>query len=161
PVSVESTLPRDLDVRILWVEGGADEANAKQTPLFTEQVFPVCSPKLLPGGRPLRDPAALAKLTLLHKHSGAAGEWSWPVWLQRLGIDPARHQTKELQLAEMGLVLSAAIQGAGVALSRSLLVHDALRAGRLVFALDRFQPMVSSKRHVARWPTANVGDEDV
>jgi LysR family transcriptional regulator, glycine cleavage system transcriptional activator len=161
PLEANSAPPPDVDVRILWVGSGEDLPNPRQRPLFTEQVFPVCSPRLLPDGLPLRDARELRRMTLLHKASGTAGEWSWSVWLNRLGVGPAGHNGPELHLAEMGLMLSAAIEGAGVALGRSLLVHDALQAGRLVVALDDFEPMPSSKRHVARWPAANVGDADV
>jgi len=34
PVNADSALPRDIDVRILWVESGADQANPKQTPVL-------------------------------------------------------------------------------------------------------------------------------
>jgi LysR family glycine cleavage system transcriptional activator len=161
PLDASSTPPPDLDLRIAWVGAGQDEAGPLQRPLFTEQVFPVCSPRLLPQGRPLASAQALAGLTLLHKASGSAGEWSWPLWLQRLGLAAVRPGGGELHLAEMSLVLAAAVQGAGVALSRSLLVHDALCDGRLVLPLAGIEPLPSSKRHIARWPAGNRGDRDV
>ncbi|MBC7958064.1 MAG: LysR family transcriptional regulator [Cytophagales bacterium] len=161
PLQADAALPPNLDVSIAWVGDGEDALTPKQRPLFTEYVFPVCSPRLLPGGRALRDAGALGQMTLLHKASVSPGEWSWPGWFNRLGITTVHPEARELHLAEMGLVLSAAIEGAGVALSRSLLVQDALEAGRLVVAVEDFEPMPSTKRHVARWPSRNIGDPGV
>jgi LysR family glycine cleavage system transcriptional activator len=64
-------------------------------PLFPTAVFPVCSPELLKGPRPLKEPNDLANHTLLHV------DWSsqtvtWPVWRMWLlaagaeGVDPER-----------------------------------------------------------------------
>jgi LysR family transcriptional regulator, glycine cleavage system transcriptional activator len=130
-------------------------------PLFNEHIFPVCSPALLPGGRPLRNAQSLARLPLLHKATHGLGEWSWPVWLDRVGAQAGAMPRSELRFAEMGLVLSAAVDGAGVALSRSLLVHDALASGRLVVPLMGIEPMRSTKKHVARWPSAKAADPDI
>lgn len=157
--NADSPVP-EVDVRILWVTAGAGEIHAAtQRPLFAEHVFPVASPKLLPQGRPLRDGQALAALPLLHKSTHATGEWSWSLWLDRLGV--SRKRGSELRFTDMGLILSAAVDGAGVALSRSLLVHDALRAGRLAVPLAGVEPMVSTKHHVARWRRARAGDPDI
>lgn len=156
----QASMPQ-ADVRILWVAPNEEPRGPTQVPLFNEQVFPVCSPALLPGGRPVRDAQALVRLPLLHKATHGMGEWSWSVWLERLGSQPGAKLRSELRFAEMGLVLSAAVDGAGVALSRSLLVHDALASGRLVVPLAGIEPMRSTKKHVARWPSARANDPDV
>jgi LysR family glycine cleavage system transcriptional activator len=160
PIENESVAIPEVDVRILWVGPGDDAASATQMPLFNEHVFPVCSPKLLPNKLRLQDKQALGSMTLLHKTTSMAGEWSWQIWLDRLGIGGPR-RGGELRFAEMGLVLSAAVDGAGVALSRSLLVHDALRSGRLAIPLTGIEPMVSSKKHVARWRKDRAQDPDI
>ncbi len=46
-------------------------------------------------------------------------------------------------------------------MARSLLVHDALKDGRLVRVLPPSWDMPSSKAHVVRWPAALMGDERV
>ena len=46
-------------------------------------------------------------------------------------------------------------------MARSLLVHDALKDGRLVRVLAPSWDMPSSKAHVVRWPAALMGDERV
>jgi len=161
PVETGDSPPPGVDVRILWVAPGEDAATSTQSPLFHERVFPVCSPRLLPGGRPLSNAVALGQMTLLHKGAVSIGEWSWPLWLDRLGVTPAARAGSEMRFAEMGLVLAAAVDGAGVALARSLLVADTIRAGRLVVAIANVTPMTSSKRHVARWSSARNDDPDV
>jgi len=158
--SIHSPIP-EVDVRILWVPAGDDTAKPHLAPLFVEQVFPVCSPRLLPQGQPLSDARQLARLPLLHKVSNLAGEWSWSVWFQRLGIQASAQAVSELRFTEMSLLMSAAVEGAGVALTRSLLAHDALASGRLVPALAEVVPMASSKWHVARWPSSRVDDPTV
>jgi LysR family glycine cleavage system transcriptional activator len=151
----------EADVRILWVGKGQDAAGATQQPLFNEHVFPVCSPRLLTEGRALGDHRALAGMTLLHKAAHGAGEWTWQVWLDRLGITPPDRSAGQLRFADIGLVLSAALEGSGVALGRSLLVHDALQSGRLVLPIVGIEPMVSSKKHVARWRRDKADDPDI
>lgn len=161
PIENEHTPLPDVDVRILWVGPDHDATTPTQRALFVEQVFPVCSPRLLRNGRALRDATALDALPLLHKTYRSTGEWSWAVWLDRLGVDAARRRGGELRFADIGLVLSAAVDGAGVALARSLLVHDALRDGRLVVPIAGVAPMPSTKRHVARWPRERADDPDI
>lgn len=161
PVEQAPAAVPHADVRILWVAPGDEPRGPTQLPLFNEWVFPVCSPALLPGGRALRDAQALARLPLLHKATHGLGEWSWPVWLDRLGALGGVAPSSELHFAEMGLVLAAAVDGAGVALSRSLLVHDALASGRLMVPLTGIEPMRSTKKHVARWPSAKSADPDI
>ena len=43
------------------------------TRLCAEEIFPVCSPKLLSGGKPLRSPADLARFTCCMSPIGKAG----------------------------------------------------------------------------------------
>jgi LysR family glycine cleavage system transcriptional activator len=141
PLEVVAAPVPEVDVRILWVNTGEAVRSATQVPLFNEQVFPVCSPMLLREGRPLRDPQALSTMTLLHKATQASGEWDWGTWLDRLGLDREGSRGAKLRFADVGLTLSAAIQGSGVALIRSLLAHDALQDGRLVIPIQGVEPM--------------------
>lgn len=161
PLESASTPIPEVDVRILWVNEADYAAGPTQAPLFAERVFPVCSPTLLPDGKPLPDPRALGNLTLLHKAALASGEWSWSTWLDRLGIDARRRRGGELRFSDLGPILSAALDGAGVALARSLLVHDALHAGRLTIPVLGFEPMTSVKKHIARWRRTRAEDPDV
>ena len=153
----------DIDVHILWQPTATARSSSTQRLLFQEQVFPVCVPGLLPRGRTLRDPKALATLPLLHKGTpgrGQGAEWSWPVWFEQLGI-AGKPPAAALRFGTIHTAISAALQGAGVVMARSLLVHDALRDGRLVRVLPSSWDMPSSKAHIVRWPAALTGDERV
>jgi len=60
----------------------------------------------------------------------------------------------------MGLCLTAAVDGAGIAISRSLLVADAISDGRLVPALAMAPNVLSTKVHIARWSPELIGDRN-
>jgi LysR family glycine cleavage system transcriptional activator len=152
----------DVDLRILWVPAAELRTTSTQQPLFRERVFPVCHPSLLPRDVAPGDPAALIGLPLLHK--GPAGratsaEWSWPAWMERLGLPASPRES--FRFASIGPAIAAALQGAGVVLARSMLVHDALADGRLVRVLPETHDRASSKVHVARWPSALREDKRV
>lgn len=151
-----------LDIQVLWQPVATARASTTQRLLFQEQVFPVCHPRLLPAGGPLDDPAGLKALPLLHKGEpgrNAGAEWSWASWFERLGLDgkPA----VSLRFLTVGTAIAAALEGAGVVLARSLLVHDALADGRLVRVLPAQWDVPSGKAHLVRWPAALTGDPRV
>lgn len=162
---VESEAPEraaGLDLRILWMPASEARASSTQRPLFREHVFPVCSPAILPQGFAAGDPLALTALPLLHKHvpgyrSGA--EWSWETWFDRLGL-PGR-PAEAMRFASIGTAISAALEGAGAALARSMVVADALAEGRLVRLLPPELDLLSQKVHVVRWPGRLAGDRRV
>ena len=151
-----------LDVQVTWQPVATARSTSTQRLLFHEQVFPVCHPRLLPGGRMLEAPAALARLPLLHKGEpgrNAGTEWSWATWFERLGLDGK--PTVSLRFGTIGTAIAAALEGAGVVLARSLLVHDALADGRLARVLPAHWDMASSKAHLVRWPAALGSDPRV
>ena len=64
----------DIDIAIR--HGDAGTSGLHVTQLCAEEIFPVCSPKLLSSGKPLRSPADLARLTLFMspiERAGATG----------------------------------------------------------------------------------------
>ena len=153
----------DLDVRILWVSVSEARTSSTQRPLFREHVFPACSPMLLKGRDLPLKPRALESLPLLQKRSPpgyiAGAEWSWQTWFDRLGL---RSTPKEaLRFSSIGPLVSAAKEGAGVALLRTMVAKDALADGRLVRVLPPEDDMLSIKVHVVRWPGRLVGDPRV
>jgi LysR family glycine cleavage system transcriptional activator len=158
PVESDAVGEPSLDLRILWTTLAESQATSLQAPLFRERVFPVCAPSLLPRGRPLSDPAALLDLPLIQKGHSPSGEWSWATWFRKLELK--RAEPRGLVLGDMGLCLTAAVEGAGVAISRSLLVADAISDGRLVPALASAPDVLSTKVHIARWSPELVGDRN-
>jgi LysR family glycine cleavage system transcriptional activator len=152
----------EADVQIRWLAPELARDTSTQRVLFRESVFPVCAPHLLPDGRPLDDPRDLRDLPLLHKGLGrpaTGAEWLWRTWFERLGL--REPPSTGLRFETLGTAIAAALEGAGVVLARSLLVHDALAAGRLARVLPTSWDMPSSKAHVVRWPAALTGDARV
>jgi LysR family transcriptional regulator, glycine cleavage system transcriptional activator len=152
----------DVDAQIRWLPKASALSTSTQRILFEESVLPVAAPHLLPGGSSLSDVAMLANLPLLHKgppgrQDGA--EWSWASWFDRLGLDVT--VPDGLRFDTISMSLAAALDGAGVALGRTLLVHDAMNEGRLVRILPAKWDMPSSKVHVIRWPAVLSGDARV
>lgn len=102
--------------------------------LFREAFTPVCSPAL---ARQLKEPADLARVVLLEEDMLLTPELpTWRDWLAAAGVgnvDPSRGP----RFSHTHIMLQAAIDGRGVALSQVVLAADDLAAGRLVapFAL--------------------------
>jgi LysR family glycine cleavage system transcriptional activator len=103
-------------------------------PLGKNQAFPVCSPRLLKGVKPLREPGDLQAHTLISTRDVVSVDeeiGNWPGWLRNTnntGITGARH----IHLSPRGFMLRAVIEGLGVGIGRSLLVADAIRNRQLV-----------------------------
>ena len=95
--------------------------------LSAEQLFAVCSPKLLSGRRRLAKPADILNFPLLHLDSRA----DWTNWLQAVGLDGA-DVTHGPVLNRASMVIDAAINGQGVALARTTLAAWDLINGRLM-----------------------------
>ena len=95
--------------------------------LSAEQLFAVCSPKLLSGRRRLAKPADILNFPLLHLDSRA----DWTNWLQAVGLDGA-DVTNGPVLNRASMVIDAAINGQGVALARTTLAAWDLINGRLM-----------------------------
>lgn len=101
--------------------------------LMEEQVYPVCSPTLLRTPGRLGKPSDLTGETLIHDLSmeGHGGFPTWAQWFALAGVgDPGA--ARGLRINNSAAVLQAAIDGHGVALARSAMARDDVRAGRLV-----------------------------
>jgi len=159
PIGAEQDATRSVDLRIVWTSLAEARPNSTQLPLFQERVLPVCAPRLLPNGKPLADAADLVELPLIQKGTEPVGEWSWEFWFKTLGVK--RAFSSGLVLRDMGLCLTSAVEGGGVALGRSLLIADAVADGRLVQALVSTPHVSSSKVHVARWRPELTGDRAI
>ncbi len=111
--------------------------------LFDELVFPVCSPRLLRRGAPLKVPEDLRHHTLIHYDWQAQGLiWpDWQSWLLAAGVEGVDTRPG-LHFSYSTLAIQAAVDGQGVALGDSTLVADDLAARRLVqpFALSLQAP---------------------
>jgi len=120
----------DVDLGIRYGRGDWDGLEIER--LATEDVFPVCSPRLLEGVHPLRAPDDLRHHTLLHEDRLG---FDWQTWLMAAGVEGV-DVARGLEFSHASMALQAAIDAQGVALGRTPLVDDDLRDGRLVKPFD-------------------------
>ena len=121
----------DFDIAVRYGTGNYPGLEVEL--LFTNEVFPACSPQLLTTGPPLRTPDDLPLHNLIHDQTVERDPLvpTWPMWLKAAGVKnlPA---TAGLSFNNMHLALDAAIAGHGVVLAQSTIAAADLAAGRLV-----------------------------
>ncbi|CAN5391818.1 transcriptional regulator GcvA [soil metagenome] len=105
--------------------------------LMAEDLFPVCSPKLVTGERALRQPEDLARVTLLHT---ATTRDDWRLWLTAAGLPVQIAQSPGLTFDLAFMTIQAAIDGLGVAMGHTAYVADDIAKGRLVVPFDITMP---------------------
>jgi LysR family transcriptional regulator, glycine cleavage system transcriptional activator len=121
--------------------------------LMAEDIFPVCSPALMAGGKPLRRPEDLAHHTLLHS---TVSREDWQLWLTAAGLPVALALRRGLSFDQSFMALQAAMDGLGVALGRTRLVDADIAAGRLVMPFDVVLPADAGYYIVAPEETADA-----
>ncbi len=112
-------------------------------PLFTETLFPVCSPAFAERHK-LKRPEDLLKAPLLRQ-----SHRPWSIWFASLGLEAPQARTG-LIFDDSALLLDAAAQGLGAALARSGLVEVDLREGRLVRPFEGAAPTEAGYHFVWR-----------
>lgn len=128
-----------------------------EMPLLREKIFPVCSPALLRGEKPLRVPGDLARHTLIEEDEPAGPSMGWSSWLSHVN-QPEHAPIHRLRFSQFGVALSAAIDGLGVALGRSPLVDAELAAGRLVRPFRKTLSMAAPKVFTLSWAEDRASD---
>jgi len=100
--------------------------------LFGDEIFPVCSPRLLDRVE-TKGPMSLRAMVLLHTHwSPPVGKWpGWTEWLRAAGVMGV-DATKGPRFSDGAMAIQAAVEGQGIALASQPLAVDHITAGRLV-----------------------------
>lgn len=121
------------------------------------EVFPVCSPALLQGEHPLREPTDLMYHTLLHDGStyDDGSNPDWATWLRHAGVTGV-DATRGPSFWPSHIVINAAIDGLGVALAKRNWVETDLAAGRLVRPFNISLPVEFS--YFLIYPEWRAGD---
>ncbi|OPZ00293.1 transcriptional regulator [Bradyrhizobium sacchari] len=96
--------------------------------LMADELFPVCSPSLLRGDKPLRRPEDLKDHVLLHTNVSD----DWRLWLTAAGLSPGISRQPGITFDMTLMTVQAAIDGMGVAMGRTSYVQDDIAKGRLV-----------------------------
>lgn len=97
-------------------------------PLFGEVIVPVCSPRLLKEGPPLREPSDLRRHVLLYSLQRPE---DWQQWLSAHNVGEVGDESS-IGFEHSGLAYQAAVDSAGVAIAQTRLAQDDIEAGRLV-----------------------------
>jgi LysR family glycine cleavage system transcriptional activator len=127
---------RGIDIGVRYGAGKWPGLTAEK--LFDEELYPVCSPDFRRKNGGLRSLSDLKGRTLIHDLSmeTSAGFPTWRTWLETAGINDVA-SNRGLRINNSAAVVQAAIDGHGIALGRSVMVHDDMAAGRLVRLFSR------------------------
>lgn len=121
----------DVDVGIRFGMGKYPGLVAER--LFDNMIIPVCSPKLLASGPPLRVPRDLFHHTLVHIEWSQQGvTWpNWRMWMAAAGVDDF-DDSRSIVFTNSSDAVQVAIDGSAVALADFAMVANDLSEGRLV-----------------------------
>jgi len=120
--------PRDFDVAI-W-HGPNDWPGFESVRISKEEIFPVCSPRLLESGPRLSTPADLCHYSVVRTVSPIITD-EWPAWLQHAGHESAEFGA-EIYCESLAFSMSVTRAGLAVGIGRSSLVKEDLASGRLI-----------------------------
>jgi LysR family glycine cleavage system transcriptional activator len=98
--------------------------------LMADELFPVCSPALLNGSKPLKCPEDLKDHVLLHTSNANSDDWR--LWLTAAGLPADFSKQPGLTFDMIFMTVQAAIDGLGVAMGRTAYVEEDIAKGRLV-----------------------------
>jgi len=115
----------DVDLAVRHGDGNWSGLDAVR--LGPEQLFAVCSPKLISGHPRMANPADLLKFPLLHLDDRN----DWSKWLDAAGVAEVDLSHGPV-LNHASMVIDAAVDGEGIALARTALAAWDLINGRLV-----------------------------
>ena len=138
-----------VDLEIRYGSGAWPSLHVRE--IMREDIFPVCSPRLLEGKHPLKSLHDLKHFDLLHD----VATLDWSTFLAHCGVtdvDPERGYG----FTQSHFVLQACIDGNGVALGREAIVAEALARGQLVRPLAESVPSEYSYYIVAREEEADL-----
>lgn len=115
----------DVDLAVRHGDGNWPGLHVER--LTAEQLFPVCSPKLLDGRTRLRNPTDVLKFPIIHLDTRK----DWAKWLEAAGVTGV-DLSQGLVLNRASMLIDAAIDGQGIALARTTLSAWDILNGRLV-----------------------------
>jgi LysR family glycine cleavage system transcriptional activator len=121
----------DVDAAIRYGRGHWPGLRAEW--LMADEVFPVCSPALLAGKRPLRRPEDLRDHVLLHNTNNSD---DWRLWLTASGLPADISKQPGITFDLILMTVQAAIDGIGIAMGRTSYVQDDIAKGRLVVPFE-------------------------
>ena len=122
----------DSEIDIMVTHGSGNSDGMVSAALFTDTVWPMCSPSLLSTMPADRQERALLDFPMLHDET----EDDWQKWFLARGIDGGK-LVKGLNFSDSGVMLDAAARGFGICLGSLNLASERLAKGELVLVGDR------------------------
>lgn len=129
---------RGIDIAVRYGAGSWEGLVAEK--LMEEEIYPVCSPSFYHQYQDkLSDLQKVTELPLIHCQAlnSQSGFTSWQKWLHENSIQS--NNEAGFKINNSAAVLQLAMDGHGVALARSAIAHDDLKAGRLVRVYPNIQ----------------------
>jgi LysR family glycine cleavage system transcriptional activator len=146
----------DADIVVRF--GTGDYPGFHVDKLLAVAVTPMCSPRQLDAGHPLRSAADLEKQVLIHDNLlFDDGKPLWNAWFEAAGL-PDMDTSHGLRFSHAMLALEAAADGMGVALGMTVLAGSDLASGRLVAPLALSLPLKFGYYIVSGADTAERSD---
>jgi LysR family glycine cleavage system transcriptional activator len=146
----------DADIAVRF--GTGDYPGFRVDKLLNVAVTPMCSPRLLKSGPPLREPADLKDHVLIHDNVRYDdGRPLWDVWFEAAGVRDM-DTSHGLRFSHALLALEAAADGMGVTMGMPVLAGTDLASGRLVAPLPLSLPLKFAYYIVSGTDTAERAD---
>ena len=137
----------DIDMAVRHGTGDWPDLHVER--LAAEELYPVCSPRLLEGAQPLHHPRDLCHHTLLHLDDRR----DWQKWLDAADVGDI-DTSKGAVFNQISMAIDAAVDGQGAVLARSALAATDLLMGRLVRPFELAVPVAYAYYIVCPKPTA-------
>jgi LysR family glycine cleavage system transcriptional activator len=140
--TVENWL-EDSDVAILY--GHGEYTDFRFDKLFPLTLAPICSPQLVHGEHPLRQPQDLHSHLLVHDDTGTLydGVSFWDTWLKAAGVEGI-DTNRGSHFSQPVLALEAASDALGVVATFPVLAAAELAVGRLILPFELQVPLESA-----------------
>ncbi|CAE6904809.1 LysR substrate-binding domain-containing protein [Vibrio sp. B1FLJ16] len=119
----------DCDIGLFYCRTPPPEMNV--TKLFSEEVFPVCSPAYLEKIEHPTNPEELFSRTLLYLEESQRDWVNWEQWFSGVGL-PNITPKNRMNINNYPMLIQAAVNGQGMALAWGSLIDDFLESGALV-----------------------------
>lgn len=144
------------DLAVSFDAAGPDRFH--QEHLMDEYIIPVCSPDYAERFRLTDRPENLPDCRLLHDRQAwglDSGGDEWQLWATQFNVDISAARGTEFDQAE--LAVAAAINHAGVAIGRKMLVKQKIATGELVTPFPGLELLCSQRYYISthadrRWP---------
>jgi len=144
------------DIAVRYGDGRWPGVAARR--MFTDEIFPVCSPGFAQSRPHLATPGDLLSEPLLALDAAEPIWIDWDTWFERQGIANQKPQNR-LRFNNYTILVQAALEGQGVALGWSRLVADLVDRGHLVRPIGA--SIASDHAYYLVWPERQPLDKPV